>query len=98
MTEASKAQPDITTIHQEQGAARRELSAKLQGRSKKEADRHYQAIADAEVKRIRDSAPDKPPILEAQGACMKCGGGIRYFPGFKAWSHLESADHGVVLR
>ena len=67
----------------------------MKGRSKREADRHYTKLYDAEVKRIRDSVPDAPPILKAQGACKSCGGDVRYFPGFKAWSHLEAADHEV---
>jgi len=70
----------------------------VKGRSKKEADRHYQRRADAEVKRIHDSVPNSPSVIEAQGTCKNCGGGIHYFPGFKAWSHLDSADHGVQLR
>ena len=68
----------------------------MKGRSKKQADRHYQALADAEAKRIRDSVPNTPPVLKAQGTCKLCGGQARYFPGFRAWSHLEQpSDHEV---
>ena len=39
----------------------------MKGRSKKKADRHYQKLADAEVKRLRDSVPDTAPVIAAEG-------------------------------
>ena len=86
----------------EAGAARREMGERLKrevvkGRTKKQADRHYQAIADAEVARIRASATDAPPAIKAQGVCLQCGRDIIRFG--RGWAHLDcTADHPAEVK
>ena len=85
---------DPEALLREVGADRRALGERVKGRSKKQAGRHYQALHDAEVERIRASVPDAPPILKPQGTCKVCGGGIIRFG--RGWSHLDyTAGHEV---
>src|SRR3990167_711460 len=100
---AMKPEDDIVVMLEEQGAERRALGerlraerdpldAKLLGeRSRKEVDRHYQKMADAEAERIRASVPDSPPVIKPQGVCV-CGRDIIRFG--RGWAHMDyTATH-----
>ena len=70
--------------------------AEPKGRSKREADRHYQNMADAEVARIRASVPDSPSPLKALGTCEFCGKDVTRI--ISQWTHIEQpADHPAAL-
>jgi len=64
----------------------------MKGRSKRQADRHYEAMNDAEVARIRASVPDAQPAIKVVGECAVCGQGIARF-GNLGYTHIGPADH-----
>ena len=69
------------------------MTPELKGRSKKQADRHYQDMADAEVARIRASVPEGVTI-QAEGTCKTCSGAIARF-GNLGFTNIGPADHEV---
>jgi len=62
----------------------------MTGRTRRQADAHYQKVHDAEVERIRASVPDAAGTLRPAGRCV-CGGELGWF--LKQLTHLKPADH-----